>query len=72
VEFAVEVGEDGTLPTDRPGGTRQRLYHRRSVDPLYHEVGAVGAELFYGGGGVALTMEVVHSLSFVSHRTAAT
>jgi hypothetical protein len=72
VELAVEVGEDGTLPADRPRGTPQRLYHRRPVDPLHHEVGSVGADLFYGGDWVALTVEVVHSPSFVSHGAAAT
>jgi hypothetical protein len=72
VELAVEVGEDGTVAADRPGGSPQGLDHRRSVDPLHHEVGSVVTELLHGGDWVALTVEVLHGLSFVSHRAAVT
>jgi hypothetical protein len=72
VKLAVEVGENGTLAADRPGGSAQGLAHRRSVDPLHHEVGSVVAELVHNGDGVALTVEVLHGLSFVSHRAAIT
>jgi hypothetical protein len=54
VELAVEVGEDGTLVADRPGGTPQDLDHRRSVDPLHHQVASVVAELLHGRDWVAL------------------